>query len=68
MKLRDWLPSDGPRVQLRVTDLPEGAIQVRGWVSTAIYEPGEFAYDPIRDELHLPLSHGQKIIRQPYHH
>lgn len=68
MEFTDLSFSREPRVQLRVTNLEGGRLEVRGWNSAAIYERGEYMYDAVRDELHLPLSRGQDLIKQPFSH
>lgn len=54
--------------QFEATPLPDGSLQVKAAVSVALYRPGEWFYDPERDELHVPHSRGQKIFKQPFPH
>lgn len=63
MKLQDTTPTG---IDLEVNYLRDGSLQVKAMTSIAIYAPGEFIHDSQRDELHLPLSRGAKIIPQPF--
>ncbi|MBA2312944.1 MAG: hypothetical protein H0V97_09130 [Actinobacteria bacterium] len=63
MKLQEGIATG---TQFEARYLLDGSLEVRAAVSIATYAPGEFRYDAERDELHVPLSKGQKMFKQPF--
>jgi hypothetical protein len=63
MELRQGIATG---TQLTVRYLADGRLEVKGAVSVATYQPSEFSYNAEREELYVPLSQGQKVLRQPF--
>ena len=59
MKFHDLSFSRAPRTQLAVRRLDNGGLEVTTWNMVAEYGAGEFAFDPVREELELTNSRGE---------